>query len=277
MHGAGMRSQRFYGAGVFALIAVASCDRSVAPPQMKAAASSAQVRAADVVVEPQWDSFSADVTVRISGGGLPGRPLPERRIAYRTERMLEANGLWSSSIMPTALRAGSLRQFSVSKLVSRSDGSVVVYDSDGKERTWSPPGQEPTASPQRGRRTKPADPRAWLENIVVTQGDRGRRLQLLREIHGAPEIRDGREVYRVERDGKTTEAIADPELGVIVEYRSLRQGVDVGRSTFVYREVSPGVYLQVSSRDEIPADSRRSSMVVDREFSNVRFERKGGR
>src|SRR5262245_27247955 len=54
---------------------------------------------AALVVDPEWDHYSSDVSVTMEGGGsVSQRAVRARRIQYHSERSLQDDGTWTSSL-----------------------------------------------------------------------------------------------------------------------------------------------------------------------------------
>ena len=244
------------------------------------------------IAEGNWDTFSADVALTITGTDPIASASPRaRRISFHSERTLGADSTWVSSVTfveaPTMTRASSSQIRSI--VFNEGTGIARGYNADGREvskrardsllQAISLKASLPadTASAQRRLRSSKFS-RGWSENIVLGPDARQRRLASLTRAFGNPIGQRGtRDVYHMARGGAMIEVTVEPSTGLIVNQTVERPQVQMANATYLYSEFSPGVFVRTGSHLEVvPSDRRRQTVVVDETLSNVRFERRGG-
>lgn len=257
--------------------------RSLAPPSVSYSASAAPT---------DFDYFSADVTLTYSGGGITkSQELPPRTIAFRTERQLNNDGYWTSTLTLSksglALETPSANR--VAKFVfEEATGKLHAFDGAGVERELPTPEKlqallgtqlsPPHHRHPQGLRGPATNPRDWADAIMSSPEARLRQRALMERALGKPsEDSPGRRVYRAERGDRSLEIVTDPKSNLVVEQNVGQHGVRSSHTTYTYQETAPGVYLRTGVRSEVAAaDNRSRSLVMEQHYANVRFERHGG-
>jgi hypothetical protein len=229
-------------------------------------------------IDSDWDYYTADATVTITGGG-PTRMSspPPRRLSYHTERLLGPDG-WTTTISYTTV---SGEGNPIAKMIVNADGTVQYFDAEG--RAVSPPAVNlptslPKAAPPSVRKPQTSDLRAWIDNIIVGPTNRDRMRTRLERGLGTP-IRDDRGFlrYRAARTEAAVEVLFDPSRGVVNEENLSRNGKLVSRTTYAYNEVAPGVLVMASKRVERAGDNNVRPLTVEQTLSNVQVLRRGGK
>jgi hypothetical protein len=238
-----------------------------------------------------WDTFSADVTVTMTGGDINGRPAaPQRQMAYHTERTLTADSAWSSSLTFTQFPfSPQLGDHRVNRITfDEGTGEKHIYDLAGRElhlpaRDSLPPSLkpptnmtwiDPVSRPSHGHNNS----RDWADRIRLGPASRDRSRTLIERTFGKPTQNDkGRDVYRLTQGDNAIELIRDPATGLILEHNVLRKGKRAAHTTYAYTESSPGVFVSTSTHSELtPDDTRIRALLIDQTFSNVQFTKRGG-
>ena len=289
-----MRQRRRYASAALLVgtcaVAVGGCHDATDQTVSRATAPY-EARPSLVQADADWDTFSADVSITMTGGESVKLPsLRPRRARYHTERALGPDNAWTSSITLTEpLSSERLGRRRIGKIAfDEGTGTTHVYDVEGNEqpipsRDALPPSlQTPLALPSSdvkpahgGQKTK--NVRAWAGNVLLGPQERERQRASIEHTFGKPvERRGGHDVYRVVRADRTMELVSD-QTGLVIEQNLSRKGKLTAHTTYTYSESSPGVFVRTGTHAELaPRDDRSRSLVIDETLTNVRFERRGG-
>jgi hypothetical protein len=296
------------GVAAAVLTALATAVTSI-PAFAQAGKSQPPAKAARPTVAraPDWDRFSADITLKRTQLDASGTPKGEFSpdVTYRWERTKNGNG-WKTRItlvrqsQPIVHSANGTRPLEVPVAVSRmeddEDGSPVrFYGPDGKAirvptqdelaklvpdvaaTRPTPPAAaslHPSPTPRPG-----TTGRDWADSILVPRSTRdARRQSFEREFGGAAERVRELDRYVGTVGGARREVLVDPASAVPVEVNVAADGVLVSHTTFDYEPQPDGSLLRRKTRTEqrlSPTSDDR--LVSEIELRNVRFERGGGR
>jgi hypothetical protein len=275
---------------------VTAQDRS-SPPNQKAQPPA---------IPPDWDTFSADVTMRqdrvSADRTLTHAPMESR---FRFERTRSAAG-WKTAItvlsgVPLNAAPGmegirSKAPHVGMRIEDPGDGSGIrMVDAAGKElrlpqhdQLRSLPGRSgltPFASPlaaeslAAGIGIGRADPgRDWADALVIQRGQHGSRAHSFEQLHGKPIDRTkGLDRYITSSQDSDSEILVDPESALPVEINIVRDGTLVSHVTHEYVPYGPQHLLRKRVRVErrVPGSRVERTLVVF-ELDNVCFERHGG-
>ncbi len=253
-----------------------------------------------------WDTFSADITVRHSRVQADGTPFDAAAspTQYHWERSRTANGWKTTVTTSTAARVtlnasdGAVIQdnrFSVARIEDDEDGSPVrLYNQRGEQVPVPPPvrsaaprsdakGLPEFRRPSLRTGDAPQRPavdggRAWLEGIIASSSAKATRRQGLERQLGSPTSRvRGADRFVVTRGETTQEVLADPESAVPVEMNVVRSGRLVTHSTFGYVPGAGGSLVRHTIHTEQLASNKGDRLVTDIEYTNIRTERRGSR
>jgi len=297
------------GVAAAALAALATAVTSI-PALAQYSKSQPPTKAARPAVmrSPDWDRFSADITLKRTHVDASGTPKGEFSpdVTYRWERTKNGNG-WKTRItlvrqsQPIVQSANGTRPLEVPVAVSRmeddEDGSPVrFYGSDGRQihvptpeelaklvpdvaakRPAAPPATaplQPSPSPRPG-----TTGRDWADSILVPRSKRdARRQSFEREFGPSAERVRTLDRYVGTVGGARREVLVDPESAVPVEVNVAADGVLVSHTTFDYEPQADGSLLRRKTRTEQRlSPSSDDRLVSEIELSHVRFGRGGAR
>ncbi len=271
--------------GVVALATACQDVPAPADPIARPIGASASLRSG--IYEPNFDRYSASVIVTMTGGGISRLPeLPERRVEYGVERVLE-RGAWTTTFDFEALReGGQIRRLPIRKVVAGADG-MRYYDHNGDliplgtRLPEAPNGDDfpdltqarPTGKPATG-----GDPRAWATNLVTTPGEGAQRRAQIAQTFARAGVRGSTVRYRKERDGHVTEIVIDTARGTIEETRMSRRGGGSASTRFEYQDIGSDRWLRVRAvQKQDDAGNDRRPLTVEQVFVDQRFQRTEGR
>jgi hypothetical protein len=275
----------FLPAAVCCLLFLSACDNLAEPKRAPHVTPPESLGPSGAVAyEPDWNRYTADVVLTVTGGGSSALTvMPERTIRYRIERSRDTSGQWTSALIPQGDLTGMGREFSISKLVRSADGSARIFDTEGEEIEWVGPAVRkrfaqlaPRLATSPKPPARPLDFRGWANNVVIDISAGAARRERLTRAFGAPTRRDGLDEYRVERGAQIVETTVDPDRELVVQRRVFNGDRLVSRTTLTHHEIAPGRLLQTLTRTEITRDGNHL-MVIERALTNVRFERTGGK
>jgi len=237
-----------------------------------------------------WNHYSADVTLQISGGGRIGsRALPDRTVAYHTEKTMEPGGTWKTVLTVSAQtplppnQPNGLGQI----VFSEAAGSLQFFDAQGKSVPASSVSGLPSSAIAKlpsaivpsapGKIHRAADPRAWIDNVVLSAAARDRQRRGIQKAFGqAAAHGQGRDTYRLVRGRQQLEIVADADRGVVLEQTITTNGKQTVHVANTFTEPTPGVYVRSSSRIERAGDDKTRASTVTETIANVRLDRIGG-
>ena len=136
-----------------------------------------------------------------------------------------------------------------------------------------------TASAVAGSEREPRDPRAWLDDIVITPAARSRVLARLEKYHGKSVGKLGNLDRYVTRsaDGRLLELLVDPAIGAVVEENYAERGRLESHTTHRFTPMSNGGYVRTVTRVEAVAPSRPGvTTVTETELRNISVRRSAG-
>jgi hypothetical protein len=254
--------------------------------------------------DDDWDTFSADVTIRrhlLTAEGKTSAEAPTVR--YRWTRAQRAGG-WKSTIEITGLANPMIRSpkgpvllerpASVVRIEDDEDGTPLrVFDRRGRPvRLPSIEDRRVLGEPVEGSLRVPAVPelahvdakrpahrgRDWVDAFIAVPGRKALRREALNRRFGRA-IGRVRDLDRfVTGDGKQTmEVLTDRMSAVPVEINVARDGRLVAQSTLTYGLAADGTLRRraVHTEQRVSASSAERA-VAHIELSNLRLERRGG-
>lgn len=242
------------------------------------------------VDDSTWNQYSADLSLQIDGGGDPASPpLPTRTISYHTEKTLEPGGTWRTVFTLTSgSPLGLNKPYDLRQAVfSEAAGSMQFYDRQGKQLPTPTAAGLPAALSQKlsknffvaspGRIRAAADPRAWIDNIILSAATRNRHQKGIEKVFGAARAHaPGRDTYRLERGAQAIELVVDPNSGVILEQTVTSAGQVLVHLTNTFTEASPGVYVRTGARIDRMGNAKTRPSTLTETLSNVRVTHLGG-
>jgi hypothetical protein len=130
-----------------------------------------------------------------------------------------------------------------------------------------------------GQTPAEARSREWIEPLLPSAADKGRRRAAFARDMGSPqELVRGLERFIQNRDGITTEVLSDPTWAVPVEINVVRDGALVSHSVLSYDEDPGGGLVRRRIRSEqLLSPESGDRALVDFELSNIRLDRGGAR
>jgi hypothetical protein len=281
------RSHRTAAALIGAFTLATACRDVPAPADPIARPIAATASQRSTIYEPNFDRYTATVVVTMSGGGISQLPaLPDRRVEYSVERLLE-RGDWTTTYDFGSVRqGGQLRRVPIRKVVAGIDG-MKYYDHNGDiiplgtRLTPMPNGDDfprlPEARP-RGMAAAGGNPRAWAANLVTSPAEGALRRAQIAQTFARAETRGRTVRYRKERDGIVTEIAIDTTRGTIEETRTSRRGGATASTRFEYQDIGSDRWLRVRAvqrQEDAAAD--RHPLTVEQVFVDQRFHRAEGR
>jgi hypothetical protein len=296
------------GLAAAALAALAIALSSIpALAQNGTSQSPAKAARPTVTRTPDWDRFSAEITLKRTHVDANGKPKGEFSpdVTYRWERTSNGNG-WKTRItlvrqsQPLVHSVTATRPLEVPIAVSRmeddEDGTPIrFFGSDGREIRIPTPEELAKLVPDVAAK-RPTPPTAallhpaptprpgtagrdWADSILVPKSKRDSRRQSFEREFGPPAER----VRTLDRyvgtvGGARREVLVDPESAVPVEVNVAADGVLVSHTTFDYEPQADGSLLRLKTRTEQRLSSSSDERLVSEiELKNVRFERGGAR
>jgi hypothetical protein len=248
-----------------------------------------------------WDVFSAQVTIRrelIDANGKRAGTASDESFTW--ERAKTASGWKSTMTMvtrsrPTAqTRAGAVtlpEVPSIHRVEERDDeltprffnraGVEIVMPSDtvrSRFRRDDAPGVDRAAAEQvllGGPFSRPTQGREWIQSLIMSAGDRPRRLQALDRAFGrrTGQVAGLGRYVRDDRDGQR-ETLVDEQSAVPVEMNVVHAGRLVSHTRFAYERSASGAVVRQGIRVERAASGQR--LVTEMAFRNLRLQLTGG-
>lgn len=254
-----------------------------------------------------WDTFSADVTMRhgrVLANGTPG-PVSAPESTFRLERSRSAGG-WKTvvavlSIGPIAGSAGggvnprgSQAQIGM-RIEDPGDGSPIrIVDGLGRAHSlpqgnalskllggsallpvaWSPTAEDVASGVPRVR---PGGETDWIDGLVLKTSQRDARVRALESSRARqPDRAGGLDRYVAVDNGEESEVLVDPSSGLPVETNLVEHGRLVTHATYGYTPYGSDSVVRNSVRLEhtVPGGTGERMFTV-MQLTNVRFETRG--
>lgn len=130
------------------------------------------------------------------------------------------------------------------------------------------------ALPNGAPSTQPVrDPRAWLDNIVVSPTARVRNIARIQAHLGLPTMKlDGRDRYVRSAHGKTIEVLVDPTIGSVTEVNVADNGKLVSHTVHQFARMGAEGYLKVGTLHEDERFGRH--VTINTSYRNIRVARR---
>ena len=289
-----MRTRKARHVGWLSTTLAASAIVSTAAQQSTPAQTSALLAAGN------WNTVTADITVRRSRVAADGTPAGEAAptTRYRWERRLTAAG-WHSTltlvdgarpVIDTSAGPKALdNPFAIARIEDDEDGSPLRMFNGKDEEVPTP--SVPLAglpagadAPEAAREVSMAGAgvrpmtfgRDWVDAVVPSSSRTSSRRAALERRHGKAVGRvGGLDRFITTTGDDTLEVLADPVWALPLEINTVRSGALVSHTTLLYAAGSGGTLVRRTVRTEhgMPGgDGER--LVTDVEFANVRLEQR---
>ncbi len=264
------------------------------------------VRPSSPSTDSTWDTFAADVQVRLERVDSVGNAVDasDPGFSFSVERKLQSNGSWKSVLtMQSTSEAMAPRPFGALFEPERFDIGRVEDDGlGGAPRVYNrrgdllrAPSEEdlrslfPKASvPQKMKNdiagAQGANPpaakrfdRKWVEQFVSSKDNSAnRRIALERAMGRAVGQVAGKDRY-LKRNGSTViEVLADPTTALASEINEATDGTLTARTQLRYSDGPDGLLTLQSVRlERAERGSAKSRAITTITYSNVRLERRG--
>lgn len=209
-----------FGSSLLTLMFTAGCGEGTIPTTAVTPGSPQFASIAVAGIDSAWNTFSADVTVSMTGGGVASQPGdPRVEFSYRTTKSLGADGRWTTETTYDRIAVpGTNRAFSIHKMVRRADGSTELFGSRGEPLDLTgvqsvPPelrDKVPKRVASNPAMARSSDPRAWINNFVWTPESRAKHLiNLKRSFELSALLSDGATRYRLQKAARVFQIVLD--------------------------------------------------------------------
>jgi hypothetical protein len=292
-------------AGVAALILfsnLSACTDSLEIQSVPKPARTVVVRPASPGEDSTWDTFAADVVVRLERVDSAGNTVDasDPGIAFSLERTLQSTGAWrsimtvrssSSDIAPAPkgvlfeadrFDIGRIEDDGLGALprVYNRRGDLLQAPSDKDIQALFPnSGQQKNDYSSSQTSTAPTSKRferRWVESFVTPKSKAADRRAAIEAAFGASVGQlNGRDRY-VKNNGSTLiEILVDRSRGLPVEMNEAYEGALRARTSLSYADAPDGlITLQAVRSERQESDTTRARSIVTVTYSNVRLERR---